>query len=72
VPAAHGRARAGWASPSRSCSARVQPWSGLDLWTSAQFRAPTRGFIGDRIGWVMFLYRAMPIIGWTYFIGRWS
>jgi len=66
------RARAGWLGVAVALllASVFGLWSGLDLWTSAQFRrADGNGFVGDQIGWVMFLYRAMPVVGWTYFIG---
>jgi membrane-associated PAP2 superfamily phosphatase len=65
------RARAGWLGLAIALvlAGAFSLWSQLDLWTSAQFRAEGGGFIGDQIGWVRFLYWAMPKIGWTYFIG---
>jgi membrane-associated PAP2 superfamily phosphatase len=64
------RARAGWLGLAIALvlAGVFSAWPGLDLWTSAQFR-DDGGFIGDRIGWVRFLYWAMPKIGWAYFIG---
>jgi len=64
------RARAGWLGLAIALvlAGIFSTWSQLDLWTSAQFRDDA-GFVGDRIGWVRFLYWAMPKIGWTYFIG---
>jgi membrane-associated PAP2 superfamily phosphatase len=65
------RARAGWLGLAVALllAGLFSAWSELDLWTSAQFRDPHGGFVGDRIGWVVFLYKAMPRIGWVYFLG---
>jgi membrane-associated PAP2 superfamily phosphatase len=65
------RARAGWRGLAigLALAGIFSMASGLDLWTSAQFRAEGGGFVCDRIGWLRFHYWAMPKIGWAYFIG---
>jgi lipid A 4'-phosphatase len=41
-------------------------WPGLDLWASDRFHETGTRFVGDDYLWVRFLYRAVPVIGWSY------
>jgi lipid A 4'-phosphatase len=77
-PAAPRPPRRGWRARSRSGWTGLAialllgwiftVWPELDLWTSAQFRNASGMFIGDTTPGVRFLYRAIPILGWIFFL----
>jgi lipid A 4'-phosphatase len=67
-PLRRARVRAGWHGLIAGVALALvfSVWPGIDLWVSGQFRDVGDTFIGDRYLWVRFLYRAVPIIGWSY------
>ncbi len=70
-PLRRARLRAGWIGLGvfLAMAAAFSAWPQLDLWVSGQFRDASGAFVGDQQAWVRFLYRAVPIVGWLYFLG---